>query len=122
MKTELTTDRLIHAINNQLEGYTAEDALNILRDEYRFTDDEIRALGLDYLFDLTEPDEPTEPDEEPLKEYEIIYWEKLAQRIVIPAHSEEEAKTIFERDFLTPGFDSYEMEFVDSDWTLVNPD
>ena len=119
METELTADRLIHAINNQLEGYTAEDALHILQNEYGFTDDEIRALGLDYLFDLVEPDEP---EEEPLKEYEIFYWEKLAQEIVIPAHSKEEAKAIFERDYLNPGLDSYEMEVIDSDWTIVNPD
>ena len=68
METELTADRLIHAINNQLEGYTAEDALDILQNEYRFTDDEIRAMGFDYLFDLTEPDEPTEP---PKKKWKV---------------------------------------------------
>lgn len=59
---KLTTERLIHAISNQIDSYTAEDALTILRDEYGFTDDEIRALGLDYLFDIAEPDEPNEPE------------------------------------------------------------
>lgn len=119
MKTELTAERLIHAINNSIEGYESSDALNILRKALGFTDDEIRALGLDYLFDLAEPDEPDEP---PMKEYEIFYWEKLASRFVIPAHSPEEAAEIFERDYLNPGIDVYDLECVDSDWNLVNPD
>lgn len=75
MKSELTTDRLIHAINNQLEGYTAEDALNILRTDYGFTDDEIHAMGFDYLFDLVEPDEPNEPEKKTWKVHVRETWE-----------------------------------------------
>lgn len=72
---KLTTDRLIHAISNQIDGYTAEDALTILRDEYGFTDDEIRALGLDYLFDIAEPNEPNEPEKKTWKVHVRETWE-----------------------------------------------
>lgn len=75
METELTADRLIHAINDHLDAYTAEDALNILRDEYRFTDDEIRAMGFDYLFDLVESDEPDEPQKKKWKVHIRETWE-----------------------------------------------
>ena len=43
-----------HAISNFIESYESTDALTILRDEFRLTDDEIREMGLDYLFDLAE--------------------------------------------------------------------
>lgn len=72
---KLTTERLIHAISNQIDGYTAEDALTILRDEYGFTDDEIRALGLDYLFDIAEPNEPNEPEKKTWKVHIRETWE-----------------------------------------------
>lgn len=75
MKTELTADRLIHAINDHLNAYTAEDALDILRNEYRFTDDEIRAMGFAYLFDLVEPDEPNEPEKKTWKVHIRETWE-----------------------------------------------
>lgn len=72
---KLTAERLIHAISNQIDGYTAEDALTILRDEYGFTDDEIRALGLDYLFDIAEPNEPNEPEKKTWKVHVRETWE-----------------------------------------------
>lgn len=58
MKTSLTANRLIHAINNSIEGYEASDALKILRTDFGFTDFEILQLGLKYLFHLAEEDEP----------------------------------------------------------------
>lgn len=58
MKNELTADRLIHAINNSIEGYESSDALKILRTDFGFTDFEILQLGLEYLFHLAEEDEP----------------------------------------------------------------
>lgn len=72
---KLTAERLIHAISNQIDSYTAEDALTILRDEYGFTDDEIRALGLDYLFDIAEPNEPDELEKKTWKVHVRETWE-----------------------------------------------
>ena len=113
MKTELTADRLIHAINNQLEGYTAEDALAILQDEYRFTDDEIRAMGFDYLFDLVEPDEP----EEPLEEFRFSYTETWTGVFTVSAHNREEAINLFEKQLDDGEIDMVEgLEKTDSDW------
>lgn len=88
MKTELTADRLIHAINNQLEGYTAEDALNILRDDYGFTNDEIRAMGFDYMFDLVEPDKPEEPQKKTFRIHVVETWGGIFE---VEAADEEEA-------------------------------
>ena len=116
MKTELTADRLIHAINNQLEGYTAEDALAILQDEYRFTDDEIRAMGFDYLFDLVEPDEP----EEPLEEFRFSYTETWTGVFTVSAHNREEAINLFEKQLDNGEIDTIEgIEKTDSDWYLL---
>lgn len=121
MKSAEMTETLIRAIQNYAEYYLAEHDESALYESlstlFNLSDADIDAIGLGRLIP-----EPNEPDEEPLKEYEIVYWEKLAQEIVIPAHSPEEAKAIFERDYLTLGLDSYEMEVIDSDWTIVNPD
>lgn len=118
MKTELTADRLIHAINNQLESYTAEDALDILRNEYRFTDNEIRAMGLDYLFDLVEPDEP---DEEPLEEFTFVYMEEWRGLFTIPAHSRQEATNLFEKQLDNGEIGTLDrLEMCNSDWYILN--
>ena len=88
---KLTADRLIHAINNQLEGYTAEDALDILQTDYGFTDDEIRAMGFDYLFDLVEPEEPNEPQKKKWKVHVRETWEGDFE---VEAADWEEAETL----------------------------
>lgn len=114
---KLTADRLIHAISNQIDGYTAEDALTVLRDEYGFTDDEIRALGLDYLFDLVEPDEP---NEEPLEEFRFCYTETWTGVFTVSAHNREEAIDLFEKQLDNGEIDTIEgIEKADSDWYLL---
>lgn len=55
---KLTVETLAHAISNFIDSYESTDALTILRDEFRLSDNEIREMGLDYLFDLAEPNEP----------------------------------------------------------------
>lgn len=114
---KLTTERLIHAISNQIDGYTAEDALTILRDEYGFTDDEIRALGLDYLFDIAEPDEPNEP----LEEFTFVYMEEWRGLFTIPAHSREEATDLFEKQLDNGEIGTLDrLEMHNSDWYILN--
>jgi len=85
MKISLTADRLIHAINNSIEGYESSDALNILRTDYGFTDDEIRAMGFDYLFDLAEPEEP------PKKKWKVHVRETFEGDFEVEAADWEEA-------------------------------
>lgn len=114
MKTSLTADRLIHAINNSIKGHERSDALNILRDDYGFNDDEIRALGLDYLFDLAEPNEP---DEEPLEEFRFCYTETWAGIFTVSAHNREEAIDLFEKQLDNGEIDTIEgIEKTESDW------
>lgn len=111
---KLTVDRLIHAINNQLEGYTAEDALNILRTDYGFTDDEIRAMGFDYLFDLAEQNEP---EEEPLKEFSFVYHAFMDTVVTVEAHNEEEAENLAEKECENICY--VDMECYDSGLELI---
>lgn len=114
---KLTADRLIHAINNSIEGYESSDALRILRDDYGFTDDEIRALGLDYLFDLVEPAEP----EEPLEEFTFVYMEEWRGLFTIPAHSREEATNLFEKQLDNGEIGTLDrLEMCNSDWYILN--
>lgn len=85
---KLTSERLIHAIANQIEPYESSDALKILRDDYGFTDEEIREMGFDYLFDLESNEEP---EEKPLKKYEFLYTESWSTVYTVYAHDENEA-------------------------------
>ena len=55
---KLTVETLAHAISNFIDSYESTDARTILRDEFRLTDNEIRDMGFDYLFDIAEPAEP----------------------------------------------------------------
>lgn len=84
---KLTAERLVKAIFNQIDGYESSDALKILRDDYGFSDDEIRDMGLDYLFDCEESNET----DEPLKEYTFLYTESMSGTFTVKAHSEDEA-------------------------------
>lgn len=114
---KLTADRLIHAISNQIDGYTAEDALTILRDEYGFTDDEIRALGFDYLFDIAEPNEP----DESLEEFTFVYMEEWRGLFTIPAHNREEAKDLFEKQLDNGEIGTLDrLEMYNSDWYILD--
>lgn len=122
MKNAEMTETLIRAIQNCAEDYirsTDESAgYEYLTTVLKLSDADIDAIGLGYLI----PDPEEDPAAEPLKEYEFIVWEKLAQRIVIPADSEADAIEILERDYLEPGIDICDMEVVDSSWNLMNPD
>lgn len=111
---KLTADRLIHAINNSIEGYESSGALKILRTDFGFTDDEIRALGLDYLFDLVEPDEP---DEEPLKEFSFIYHAYMDTVVTVEARNEKEAETLAEKECENICY--VDMECYDSGLELI---
>ena len=90
---KLTVETLAHAISNFIDSYESTDALTILRDEFRLTDDEIREMGLDYLFDFAEEDEP---NEEPLKTYNVEYSVQLKHTFEIQAHNSDEAWDIAE--------------------------
>ena len=92
---KLTVETLAHAISNFIDSYESTDALTILRDEFRLSDNEIREMGLDYLFDLAEPDEP---DEEPLKTYRFVYHVFLDTTIDVRAHNDEEAEELAEAE------------------------
>lgn len=120
MKTELT-ETLIRGMQSYAELYMLEhdkeDLYGRLTVLFNLSDEDIDAIGLGWVLP-----EPEEPEEEPVKEYEIFYWEKLAGRFVVNAHSAEEAAKIFDRDYLEPGIDLDDLECVDSDWILVNPD
>lgn len=85
---KLTTDRLIIAITKQIDPYEPSDGLKILREDYGFTDDEIREMGFDYLFDLTEEPEPKEP---PKKTFTVRIVEQWAGTFEIEAKDEDEA-------------------------------
>lgn len=85
---KLTSDRLIHAIANQIDPYESSDALTILREEYGFTDDEIREMGFDYLFDLAGEPEPNEP---PKKKYTVRIREVWTGTFEVEASDDDEA-------------------------------
>lgn len=111
---KLTADRLIHAINNSIEGYESSDALKILRTDFGFTDDEIRAMGFDYLFDLAEPNEP---EEEPLKEFSFVYHAYMDTVVTVEAHNEEEAEDLAEKECENICY--VDMECYDSGLELI---
>lgn len=114
---KLTADRLIHAINNSIEGYEASDALKILRTDFGFTDFEILQLGLEYLFHLAEEDEP----EEPLEEFTFVYMEEWRGLFTIPAHSREEATNLFEKQLDNDEIGTLDrLEMCNSDWYILN--
>ena len=90
---KLTVETLAHAISNFIDSYESTDALTILRDEFRLSDNEIREMGLDYLFDFAEEDKP---EEEPLKTYEVEYNVQLKHTFEIKARNQDEAWDIAE--------------------------
>lgn len=119
MKTYHITYTEINRYPVEIEANSREEAQGKLYDNFSEYIDILRPDDTEIELEFAEE---AEPNEKPLKEYEIVYWEKLATKIVIPAHTEEEAEEILERDYLNPGVDLYDLECVDSSWTLVNPD
>ena len=113
---KLTAETLAHAISNFIESYESTDALTILRDEFRLTDDEIREMGLDYLFDLAEPDEP----DEPLTEYTFRYTETWTGLFIVEAHDRKEANDLFEKMLDSDSLDMGNLGKSDSDWYLID--
>lgn len=115
---KLTTERLIHAISNQIDGYTSEDALNILRDEYGFDDEEIHEMGFDYLFDFVEPNE-TEPPE-PVYDYAFVYRQTWSGVFHVHAHNKEEAMELWQKE-MDEGLDTCALDQLDDDgWNLLS--
>ena len=84
---KLTSEKLIHGIANLIDPYDSGDALEILHNEFQFTDDEIREMGFDYLF----PEEEPEPDETPKKTFMIHVVETWEGYFPVEAADEEEA-------------------------------
>lgn len=114
---KLTAERLIHAISNQIDSYTSEDALNILRDEYGFDDDEIREMGFDYLF--PEEEEPNEPPA-PVYDYAFVYRQTWSGVFHVHAHSREEAYKLWEEE-MDAGLNTCALDQLDDDgWDLLS--
>ena len=100
--------KISFGFENLFDRLSDEQALSVLRDDFEFTDDEIRELGLDYL--LPKPNEP----EEPVLIYRFFYHVKLGTRIDIKAHNEEEAEELAEAvmsDMAITELEDYESGF-----------
>lgn len=103
--------KISSGFENLFDRLSDEQALSVLRDDFEFTDDEIRELGLDCL--LPKPDEPNEL-EEPVLTYRFFYHVKLGTRIDIKAHNEEEAEELAEAvmsDLAITELEDYESGF-----------
>jgi len=104
MKTELT-EPLISAI------YT--DLYERLSTLFRFSDDEISALGLGCLVTKS-----NEQSEKILKEFSFVYTESWRGIFTISAHNRDEAIEIFEKMTDNGEIIKDKLKMIDSDWYL----
>lgn len=104
MKTNIT-ESLISTVYSDLY-----ERLSTL---FRFSDDEISALGLGSLVPKS-----NEQSEKILEEFSFVYTESWRGIFTISAHNRDEAIEIFEKMTDTGEIIKDKLEMIDSDWYL----
>ena len=111
--------RLCEGIAEYLEKYSPSDALKILREEFGFTDEELKTMGFGffaYLFDFDEDEE----DEKPLKSFTFEWRETMKCTQTVKAHDLCEAWDLIEQSFM-PMLDEM-VHDNDGEWNLISED
>ena len=99
-------------VNSDLCVYETSVVYSHLRIDFGLSDDDIRALGYDFLIPAPEEPEPNET-----KIYRFRYVCTLETYIGVEAHDEIEAEKFADDEFFRTSFN--DMECIDSDFELI---